>query len=78
VNDGCFKSIDEVPTHALTLTVPTLTRAPHLFCIVPAKTKAWAVAETVNGSIDEHCPATALRLHDDATLYIETESASLL
>ena len=37
VNDGCFASIDKVPTHAMTLTVPTLVRAPYLFCIVPAK-----------------------------------------
>ena len=78
VNDGCFATIDDVPTHALTLTVPTLTRAPYLFCIVPAATKAWAVRETLNGSIDEHCPASVLRTHDNAILYIETESAKLL
>ena len=78
VNDGCFKTIDDVPTHALTLTVPTLTRAPYLFCIVPAATKAWAVRETINGTIDEHCPASVLRTHDNAILYIETESAKLL
>ncbi len=60
VNDGCFARIDDVPTHALTLTVPTLTRAPYLFCIVPAPTKAWAVRETLTGSIDEHCPASVL------------------
>ena len=78
VNDGCFKTIDDVPTHALTLTVPTLTRAPYLFCIVPAATKAWAVRETLNGTIDEHCPASVLRTHDNAVLYIETESAKLL
>ena len=58
VNDGCFSSIDEVPTHAMTLTVPTLLKAPYLFCIVPAPTKAKAVYETLNGSIDEHCPAS--------------------
>lgn len=78
VNDGCFATIDDVPTHALTLTVPTLTRAPYLFCIVPAATKAWAVRETLNGTIDEHCPASVLRTHDNAVLYIETESAKLL
>ena len=78
VNDGCFKTIDDVPTHALTLTVPTLVRAPYLFCIVPAPTKAQAVYETLNGTIDEHCPASILRLQDNATLYIETESARLL
>lgn len=62
VNDGCFATIDDVPTHAMTLTVPTLVKAPYLFCIVPAPTKATAVYETLNGSIDEHCPASILRL----------------
>ncbi len=78
VNDGCFKSIDDVPTHAMTLTVPTLVKAPYLFCIVPAPTKAKAVYETLNGSIDEHCPATVLRLHDNAKLYLDDKSSALL
>ena len=78
VNDGCFASIDKVPTHAMTLTVPTLVRAPYLFCIVPALTKAKAVYETLNGSIDEHCPASILRLHDNAVLYLDNESSKLL
>lgn len=78
VNDGCFESIDKVPTHAMTLTVPTLVRAPYLFCIVPAPTKAKAVYETLNGSIDEHCPASILRKHENAKLYLDNESAKLL
>ena len=78
VNDGCFASIDKVPTHAMTLTVPTLVRAPYLFCIVPAPTKAKAVYETLNGSIDEHCPASILRLQENAILYLDNESSNLL
>ena len=78
VNDGCFESIDKVPTHAMTLTVPTLVRAPYLFCIVPAPTKAKAVYETLNGSIDEHCPASVLRTHDNAKLYLDDQSSKLL
>ena len=78
VNDGCFESLDKVPTHAITLTVPTLVRAPYLFCIVPAPTKANAVYETLNGSIDEHCPASILRKHDCAKLYLDNESSKLL
>ena len=78
VNDGCFDSIDKVPTHAMTLTVPTLVRAPYLFCIVPASTKASAVYETLNGSIDEHCPASVLRTHNNAKLYLDNESSKLL
>ena len=78
VNDGCFESIEKVPTHAITLTVPTLVRAPYLFCIVPATTKANAVYETLNGSIDEHCPASVLRTHNNAKLYLDNESSKLL
>ena len=78
VNDGCFKSINEVPTHALTLTVPTLMKAPYLFCIVPAPTKANAVYATLNGEIGEVCPATALRLHKDSVLYLDGDSSAKL
>ena len=78
VNDGCFASIDKVPTHAMTLTVPTLVKAPYLFCIVPAPTKEKAVYETLNGSIDEHCPASVLRTHSNAKLYLDNESSKLL
>ncbi len=78
VNDGCFKTIGDVPTHAMTLTVPTLVKAPYLFCIVPAPTKANAVYETLNGSIDEHCPASILRLQDNAILYLDDQSSKLL
>lgn len=78
VNDGCFASIEQVPTHALTVTVPTLARAPYLFCIVPAPSKAWAVKETLTGSIDEHCPASILRTHKSAVLYLDRDSAALL
>ena len=79
VNDGCFAAFDDVPTHAMTLTVPTLFRAGALFCSVPAPTKANAVKEMLTTEqIDEHCPAAILRLHDNATLYCDADSASLL
>ena len=78
VNDGCFKALSDVPTHALTLTVPTLVRAPYLFCIVPAPTKAKAVKETLTGKIDEHCPASILRTQDNAILYLDADSSALL
>ena len=78
VNDGCFSDISLVPTHAITLTVPTLVSAPKLFCIVPAPTKAKAVALTVNGEIGESCPASILRTRDGAILYLDPDSSALL
>ena len=78
VNDGCFKKLDDVPKTAITLTVPTLFAGEYLFCIVPAKTKANAVRNTLNNDIGEHCPATILRSHKNAVLYLDGDSGSLL
>jgi glucosamine-6-phosphate deaminase len=78
VNDGCFACIDDVPTHALTLTVPTLMAGKQLFCIVPATTKAKAVYNTINGKIDTECPASIMRRHSKVTLYLDADSAALL
>ena len=78
VNDGCFETIDQVPTHALTLTIPTLYNVENVFCVVPAATKAEAVNNTVNGPVSEKCPASILRTHDNAVLYTDSDSASLL
>src|SRR5699024_2895845 len=69
VNDGQFKNIDDVPTHALTLTIPALLAPEFVYCIVPAPTKADAVRDTIEGPITEDCPATILREHDNAILY---------
>ena len=49
-----------------------------LFCIVPAPTKAEAVKATVEGPVGAHCPATVMRLHPNATLYLDPDSAALL
>ena len=76
VNDGCFASIDEVPKYAITLTVPTLFAGDYLFCIVPAKTKANAVKATLCGEIGESCPATVLRRHKNAVLYLDGDSSA--
>lgn len=78
VNDGCFARLEDVPKTAITLTVPTLFAGKYLFCIVPAKTKAVAVRATLQGEISEACPASILRQHENAVLYLDGESSGLL
>lgn len=78
VNDGCFPSLDEVPTHAITLTLRVFQEAAKLSGVVPGPTKAEAVAATINGPISEDCPATLMRTHPDARLFLDRDSASLL
>ena len=78
VNDGCFEKLEDVPETALTLTIPALTAGKYMFCVVPAPTKANAVTATMTGPITEDCPATALRLHDNAILYCDSDSGKNL
>ncbi len=76
VHDGCFPKLEDVPTHALSLTIPALTKAKAMFCSVPAKTKREAVTRTVNERISEDCPATIMRLHDCAVMYADSDSGA--
>ncbi|MDD4514979.1 glucosamine-6-phosphate deaminase [Massilibacteroides sp.] len=78
VNDKCFDDISKVPTHALTLTIPTILSVPYIYCIVPYKGKAKAVYETLNGDISERCPASILRTKEQTILFLDKDSASLL
>lgn len=78
VNDGCFESIEQVPTHALTLTIPTLLKGQFIYCMVPGNTKARAVVNTIDQKIAEFYPSTILRNHQSAVLYIDSKSAGLL
>lgn len=74
VHDGCFATLDQVPTHALTLTIPTLLSGASLFCMVPGSAKRDAVRCTLYGPISTACPASALRHHPDCTLYLDVDS----
>ena len=74
VNDGCFEKMEDVPTHALSLTIPALTSASTMVCTVPGPTKKEAVSKVLRDEISTACPATILRKHDDAYLVLDKEA----
>ena len=78
VNDGAFAALDEVPRNALSLTIPTLLARPKLFAIAPGPAKRQAIKNTVEGPISTQCPASILRTHRDAHLFIDQDSAEFL
>jgi glucosamine-6-phosphate deaminase len=78
VNDGCFPTLEEVPTHAITLTLRVFREAAKLSGVVPGERKADAVAATLQGPITEDCPATLKRTHPDARLFLDADAATLL
>jgi glucosamine-6-phosphate deaminase len=75
VDDGCFGSFDEVPSRAITLTIPALLSAAELFCMVPGAAKRAAVTKALYGPISGELPASALRTHRQCTIYVDKESA---
>lgn len=76
VNDGCFPSLDEVPTHAITLTIPILLQAPYIYCVVPGQRKATAVYNTLTQPVETRYPSTILRSHSGALLYLDADSSN--
>ena len=76
VNDGCFPSLEEVPRTALSLTVPLLMRVPRVVAIVPGPAKRAAVQAAIDGTVTTACPASILRRHRDATLFLDEDSAA--
>ncbi len=78
VNDGCFPTLLDVPTHAYTITVPVFMKAPVVSVVAPGPRKASAVLATLRGPISEACPASALRGCRDARLYLDRDSARLV
>ena len=78
VHDGAFATLEDVPREALSLTIPTTMATPRLFAIVPGPAKAQAIKGVVEGPVETACPASILRTHGDAHLFIDRDSASLL
>ncbi len=76
VSDGCFPGLDEVPRTALSLTVPFLMRVPRAVAIVPGPAKRAAITAALQGPVTTACPASVLRRHRDATLFLDEDSAA--
>ena len=78
VGEGHFPTMADVPTHALTLTIPALLEPKVLQVFVPDARKADAVKSTIEGPIETSCPASILRTSDKAKLFIDADAASKL
>ena len=74
VHDGAFARIEDVPARALSLTIPAIMRTPRLVVIVPSAAKRRAVEAALEGEIVESCPASILRRHPNATLFLDQDS----
>jgi glucosamine-6-phosphate deaminase len=78
VGEGWFKTIEEVPRRAISMSIRQILKSGEILCIVPEQRKAGAVRDCCELEISPERPASALRLHQNVTLYLDRYSASLL
>jgi glucosamine-6-phosphate deaminase len=78
VGEGWFANISEVPSRAISMSVRQILKAKEIVCVVPDKRKAPAVKLCFEGEVSPMAPASILRTHPAATIYLDRDSASLL
>lgn len=77
-NARFFESIDDVPTHAVTMGIKTVMNAKKVILIATGKAKAPIVREFIKGDVTEEVPASVLQLHPNVEVFLDHEAASLL
>jgi len=78
LGEGWFPTLADVPTQALSLTIPAIMRCRAISCVVPDQRKAAAVRAALYGPIETACPASILRTHSRARLFLDSHSSSLI
>jgi glucosamine-6-phosphate deaminase len=78
VGEGWFADISEVPRQAISMSVRQILKAREIISVVPDSRKAHAAKQCIEGEVSPMAPASILRTHPAATVYLDRESASLL
>jgi glucosamine-6-phosphate deaminase len=78
VGEAWFANISQVPKRALSMSVRQILKAKEILAVVPDQRKAQAVKACFEGEISPMAPASILRTHPNATVYLDKNSASML
>ena len=78
MGEGWFASIDEVPQRAISMSIKQILKSKHIICSVPGARKAIAVKDSLEKEISNLYPSTILRSHNNCTLYIDENAATIL
>lgn len=76
--EGWFKSVDDVPRQAISMSVKQIMKSKNIICSVPDERKAQAVKDTVEQKVSNLFPASILQKHAQCTLFLDKASAKLL
>jgi glucosamine-6-phosphate deaminase len=78
VNEGWFASLEDVPEQAISMSIRQILKAKTILCIVPEERKAKAVDECFSGGVSNLHPASILQTHPQCTVFLDSDSASVL
>ena len=78
VGEGWFRSVEDVPRRAITISIPWLLKAGEIICVVPDRRKAEAVKACLEGPLSPMAPGSILRVHPKAHIFLDQDSAALL
>jgi glucosamine-6-phosphate deaminase len=78
VGEAWFQQISDVPKQAISMSVRQILKAKEIIAVVPDTRKAKAIQACFEGPISPMTPASILRTHSDATIYLDRNSAALL
>jgi len=78
LGEGWFKTLEEVPQKAISMSIRQIMKSKNIICTVPEKRKAEAVRNCLENPVSEQYPASILQQHEHCTIYLDRDSASLL
>jgi len=78
LGEGWFKSIDDVPTQAISMSIRQIMKSANIVCTVPDARKAKAVKAALEGPITNMCPSSVLREHPRCWMFLDEPAAALL
>ncbi|MEC1523460.1 glucosamine-6-phosphate deaminase [Neobacillus niacini] len=73
-NSRFFNSLEEVPTHAITMGIASILGSKEILLLVSGENKAEALLKFMNGEISEDFPASALKHHENVTVIADRDA----
>jgi glucosamine-6-phosphate deaminase len=78
VGEAWFADLSQVPKRAISMSARQILKAREILAVVPGTRKAQAIKTCLEGPISPMAPASILRTHSNATVYLDKDSAALL
>jgi len=78
LGEGWFTSFDEIPDRAISISIQQIMKSRAVICTAPERRKAQAVYDCFTGEVTPKHPSSILRQHDQAYIFLDADSASLL